>query len=70
MYTGIMIHDTWVTFWYADRMGIVVSSKFSCIEQPNLLYLAGLAIGSLDRVGFGISSLLSFTPIAGCKLGK
>lgn len=58
--TGIVIHDTWVTLWYADRMGVVVSSRFSCISQPNLLSLAGLAIGATDRKGLGISSFMSF----------
>jgi hypothetical protein len=59
--TGILVQGTEASFWYADRMGVIVSSRFSCIEQPNLLYLAGLAIRSSTRKGLGISAFLSFT---------
>lgn len=58
--TGILVQGTQVSFWYADRMGVIVSSRFDCIEQPNLLYLAGLAIGSSSRHSLGISLLASF----------
>ncbi|KAI0090197.1 hypothetical protein BDY19DRAFT_757960 [Irpex rosettiformis] len=58
--TGILIQGTQVSFWYADRMGVIVSTRFDCIEQPNLLYLAGLGIGACTRHNLGICSIVSF----------
>lgn len=58
--SGIVIHDLSVTFWYADRQGLVISLPFNSDDQPNLLWLASLGIGSSTRKGLGISPFLTF----------
>lgn len=63
--SGILIQGAQASFWYADRMGVIVSARFDCLDKPNLLYLAGLGIGTCSRKDLGICSLLSFTKKVG-----
>ena len=63
--SGILIQGAQVSFWYADRMGVIVSDRFDCLDKPNLLYLAGLGIGACSRQKLGICSLVWFTTGSG-----
>lgn len=59
--SGIVIRDHEATFWYIDRMGIVMSQTFNIFLEPYHLWTAGLAIGRAISAPMGLCPLITFT---------
>lgn len=59
--SGIVIRDHEATFWYVDRMGLVLSQTFNIFLEPYHLWTAGLAIAKAATTPMGICPLITFT---------
>ncbi|EKM57775.1 uncharacterized protein PHACADRAFT_206652 [Phanerochaete carnosa HHB-10118-sp] len=59
--SGIVIRDHEATFWYIDRMGVVISQTFNIFLEPYHLWSAGLAIAKAATTSMGICPLITFT---------
>lgn len=58
--TGIVVRGSTAAFWYADRMGIVVSQPFDVLLEPYSLWAAGVAIGKTPSAEMGVCPLITF----------
>jgi Fungal protein kinase len=56
--SGMYIHDTEISLWYADRMGLVRTNSFDFVAKPQLLLLVIAAICSANIKEHGICPLL------------
>lgn len=59
--TGIVIRGVEATFWYADRMGAVVSRPFDILQEPYHLWMAGVAMAKARTTPMGWCPLITFT---------
>ncbi|KAF4563744.1 hypothetical protein EYR36_002985 [Pleurotus pulmonarius] len=55
---GVMVDNFWVTFWYFDRMGAIVTQPFDFAEEPWKLALVTLALGRCTPAQAGFEPLI------------
>ncbi|KDQ22445.1 hypothetical protein PLEOSDRAFT_163343 [Pleurotus ostreatus PC15] len=55
---GVMVDNFWVTLWYFDRMGAIVTQPFDFAEEPWKLALVTLALGRCTPAQAGFEPLI------------
>ncbi|KAF9492578.1 hypothetical protein BDN71DRAFT_1509366 [Pleurotus eryngii] len=55
---GVMVDNFWVTLWYFDRMGAIVTQPFDFAEEPWKLALVTLALGRCTPTQAGFEPLI------------
>lgn len=63
--TGVSIRNTMVTLYYGDRFGLIRSSSFDFIQQPELLVLVVSAITNASSASLGFNPFLRINEVNG-----
>jgi hypothetical protein len=68
--SGVLIRDTSIQLWYADRMGVIRSGKFDFVLQPQYMYLVLAAIAGATLQGSGYNPMIQFRDEEGTILER